>query len=122
MAVMSPIQPTQSTFLPSSKVCRRLPGKQIAHCERHPKEELVVATMSNIQNSTFNHFTPREDAHCEELSWKPLPKTQKALILHGLRQPYTITNVHAVPPTFNTNELVIKICAIGLNPIDWKSV
>ncbi|KAF2765583.1 GroES-like protein [Teratosphaeria nubilosa] len=53
-------------------------------------------------------------------SW--LPQYQQALVLHGLRQPYTWTSTHPVPEALRPDELVVKIEAVGLNPIDWKSV
>ncbi|KAJ5504586.1 Alcohol dehydrogenase superfamily zinc-type [Penicillium fimorum] len=51
-----------------------------------------------------------------------MPKSQIALVLHGLRQPYTLTPAHSVPVVSRPDEMMIKIQAIGLNLIDWKSV
>ncbi|KAJ5972591.1 Alcohol dehydrogenase superfamily zinc-type [Penicillium vulpinum] len=51
-----------------------------------------------------------------------VPTSQIALVLQGLRQPYTLTPAHPVPLVSHPDELMIKIHAIGLNPIDWKSV
>lgn len=51
-----------------------------------------------------------------------LPTQQRALLLHGIRERFVLTERHAVPETREPNELVVKIQAIGLNPVDWKSV
>lgn len=51
-----------------------------------------------------------------------LPAKQKAVLLHGIRERFRLKNDHEVPETKNAHELVVKIQAIGLNPVDWKSV
>lgn len=50
------------------------------------------------------------------------PKHQKALVLHGLRQPFSLSEEYKVPERKSSDELVVRVHAIGLNPIDWKSV
>ncbi|CAG9983000.1 unnamed protein product [Clonostachys byssicola] len=55
-------------------------------------------------------------------SFSYIPKYQKAMILHGIRQPYELTDEHPVPVPSQPDELVVKLYALGLNPIDWKSV
>lgn len=52
---------------------------------------------------------------------EPLPRYQSALLLNKLREPYTLSEQHEVPELSNQNEVLIKIQAIGLNPIDWKA-
>lgn len=48
-------------------------------------------------------------------------KTSKAVVLHSKSGPYTV--VHDWPrPRIGPKELLIKVHAIGLNPIDWKCV
>lgn len=47
---------------------------------------------------------------------------QRALILRGPKQRYELVEDWALPPLRNSNEVLIRIEAIGLNPIDWKSV
>lgn len=51
-----------------------------------------------------------------------LPRQQKALLLHGIRERFALTEDHEVPETTGPHELVVKIQAVGLNPVDWKSV
>ncbi|KAK4613630.1 Trans-enoyl reductase [Fulvia fulva] len=50
-----------------------------------------------------------------------IPSHQKALLLHELRQPF-VKQDHAVPQINGPEEILIEVQAIGLNPIDWKSV
>ncbi|USP77307.1 hypothetical protein yc1106_04581 [Curvularia clavata] len=49
------------------------------------------------------------------------PHRQHALLLHAARQPYDLATSHATPEVKFANELLIKVEAIGLNPIDWKA-
>ncbi|RAH46240.1 zinc-binding alcohol dehydrogenase family protein [Aspergillus brunneoviolaceus CBS 621.78] len=46
--------------------------------------------------------------------------TQSALLLHGIGQEYTLVTDHAIPSILGEEEILVKIQAIGLNPIDWK--
>lgn len=50
-----------------------------------------------------------------------VPDTQTVLLLHGPRQPYTVTDDYAVPQLRHDGELLVRTQAIGLNPIDWKA-
>ncbi|XP_014558476.1 hypothetical protein COCVIDRAFT_94621 [Bipolaris victoriae FI3] len=49
------------------------------------------------------------------------PSEQHALLLHAARQPYDLSTSHATPTIKLGNELLIRVEAIGLNPIDWKA-
>ena len=49
------------------------------------------------------------------------PEQQSALLLHAIRQPYQVASNRAVPEIQNDTELLVKVTAAGLNPIDWKS-
>jgi NADPH:quinone reductase-like Zn-dependent oxidoreductase len=42
--------------------------------------------------------------------------------LHGHRQRYILVDDWPLPRLEKSNEVLIRIKAIGLNPIDWKSV
>lgn len=50
-----------------------------------------------------------------------VPPAQSALLLHAIRQPYSVTDDHEVPLLRSESELLIKVKAVGLNPIDWKA-
>ncbi|KAF4153800.1 hypothetical protein CNMCM6936_009538 [Aspergillus lentulus] len=45
---------------------------------------------------------------------------QSALLLKGIGEPYTLVADHDVPTVSHKDEILVKIMAIGLNPIDWK--
>lgn len=51
-----------------------------------------------------------------------LPEVQRALLLHALREPFQLKEDYKVPEIASADDIVVKISAIGLNPIDWKSV
>lgn len=51
-----------------------------------------------------------------------LPRQQQALLLHGIRERFALEDNHLVPDTRAPDELIVKVQAIGLNPVDWKSV
>jgi hypothetical protein len=49
------------------------------------------------------------------------PEQQSALLLHAIRQPYEVAVDRAVPEIQHDFELLVKVTAVGLNPIDWKA-
>ncbi|CAK3903054.1 Alcohol dehydrogenase superfamily, zinc-type [Lecanosticta acicola] len=51
-----------------------------------------------------------------------LPRKQKALLLHAVRESFQLKEDHQMHEIENPDDLVVRIKAIGLNPIDWKSV
>jgi hypothetical protein len=51
----------------------------------------------------------------------PTGKLQKALIV-ARKGAYEIVDDYAIPELQNEDEVMIRSCAVGLNPIDWKSV
>lgn len=53
---------------------------------------------------------------------KEIPDVQRVLLLRELRQRFFVVEDYPVPKTRRSEELVVKIQAIGLNPVDWKSV
>ena len=50
-----------------------------------------------------------------------IPETQSALLLHAPRQPYELDTHQPLPRIESDHELLVKVSAIGLNPIDWKA-
>lgn len=50
-----------------------------------------------------------------------VPETQSILLLYAPKQPYTVVDNYPVPKLKNEDEVLVKTCAIGLNPIDWKA-
>ncbi|KAF1925019.1 GroES-like protein [Didymella exigua CBS 183.55] len=77
--------------------------------QNDPREEAVDAER------------PREDQFQRSAVDGARPEQQSALLLHAIRQPYEVASDHAVPEIQNDTELLVKVTAAGLNPIDWKS-
>ncbi|PYI03244.1 oxidoreductase [Aspergillus sclerotiicarbonarius CBS 121057] len=46
--------------------------------------------------------------------------TQSALLLKGVGEQYTLVTDHAIPAITKKDEILVKIQAVGLNPVDWK--
>lgn len=46
---------------------------------------------------------------------------QNALLLHAPKQRYQLASKHEIPSLKNNREMLVKVHAIGLNPIDWKA-
>ncbi|PGH27889.1 hypothetical protein AJ80_00439 [Polytolypa hystricis UAMH7299] len=46
---------------------------------------------------------------------------QEVLLLHAPKQRYQHTERHQIPLPKNEREMLVKVQAIGLNPIDWKA-
>jgi NADPH:quinone reductase-like Zn-dependent oxidoreductase len=45
---------------------------------------------------------------------------QDVLLIHGPGQGYKLTQNHCIPELESENEILVKVIAVGLNPIDWK--
>jgi hypothetical protein len=50
-----------------------------------------------------------------------LTRKQNALVLHAVNERYILVADHAVPLITHDDEILVKVNAIGLNPIDWKA-
>lgn len=57
----------------------------------------------------------------EEPPLPRVPTTQTALLLYHPRTQYALTPKHQTPRLRFADEVLIKVHAIGLNPIDWKA-
>ncbi|KAJ0413459.1 chaperonin 10-like protein [Aspergillus carlsbadensis] len=80
--------------------------------EKHPvicHEELLIEQRENA----------RLTSRTVQTTHTPSP-TQRALLLHAAQQPYALVTDHAIPTLLHKDEILIKVTAIGLNPIDWK--
>ena len=49
-----------------------------------------------------------------------IPDSQNQLLLHGIREAYRVESSRQIPGIKDVDEVLIKIHAISLNPIDWK--
>ncbi|KAF2279436.1 GroES-like protein [Westerdykella ornata] len=50
-----------------------------------------------------------------------IPQQQSVLLLRAIRQPYELNPNYRVPELQHEHELLVKVSAVGLNPIDWKA-
>jgi hypothetical protein len=58
--------------------------------------------------------------HSDETTTE-IPDTQSALLLHAIRQPYELKEGYPTPKVLRDEELLVRVTAVGLNPIDWKA-
>jgi hypothetical protein len=58
--------------------------------------------------------------HSDETTTE-VPDTQSALLLRAIRQPYELEEGYPTPKVLGDDELLVKVTAVGLNPIDWKA-
>lgn len=75
----------------------------------------VTITHSSAQDHQYGRRLKRADSGIY------LPEVQSQLLLHAARQPYSVEHGSKIPELQNSDELLVEIHAIGLNPIDWKS-
>ncbi|KAL3440522.1 chaperonin 10-like protein [Aspergillus insuetus] len=75
-------------------------------------EELLIEQRQNA-------WTTSRAVQTTQTANTPSP-TQRALLLHAAQQPYSLVTDHAMPTLLHKDEILIKVTAIGLNPIDWK--
>jgi hypothetical protein len=61
-----------------------------------------------------------QQPHISQKSIESLPQSQTQVLLYEARTPYEIAHSRDLPIT-SPGELLVKVQAIGLNPIDWKS-
>ncbi|KAL4952631.1 oxidoreductase [Aspergillus filifer] len=47
--------------------------------------------------------------------------SQQALLLKAVNKEYTLVKDHAVPKLLHPDEILIRVAAVGLNPVDWKA-
>lgn len=69
---------------------------------------------------TISSKKRRRDGFTPELEEK-LGRHQEVLLLHGPKQRYVHTKDYEIPVPKDEKEMLVKIQAIGLNPIDWKA-
>ncbi|PLN84789.1 oxidoreductase [Aspergillus taichungensis] len=78
-------------------------------------------TISSLEKPSVVHKEIYEP-HDRYIARDPIrrsPSTQRALLLQAAREQYTLVHDHAIPDPAH-GEILVKIVAIGLNPVDWK--
>ncbi|KAI5212731.1 hypothetical protein AUEXF2481DRAFT_83484 [Aureobasidium subglaciale EXF-2481] len=79
----------------------------------HTKTTVVSQTSQDLVEKTRRADSPLEDG---------LPYQQSIALLHAARERLVFTEGYPVPLPKTEDELVVEIKAIGLNPVDWKSI
>lgn len=84
--------------------------------EREIRRKEVYTETAEIKSSDTE-----QNAVIPVLVDNQLATTQNALLLHAIKEKYTLVTDHAVPSILHQDEILIEVSAIGLNPIDWKA-
>jgi Alcohol dehydrogenase GroES-like domain len=58
--------------------------------------------------------------HDEKETARLLSSDQSVLLIHGPGEEYKLTENQCIPEQESDHEILIKVLAVGLNPIDWK--
>ncbi|KAI4650940.1 hypothetical protein J4E93_003297 [Alternaria ventricosa] len=86
---------------------------------------LQVKRTRSITAASSQEATSKRRKTIEQVQQKgkeeTLPAVQSALKLHAIRQPYEVSADHLLPSIQHDSELLVKVQAVGLNPIDWKA-
>ncbi|KAJ8114822.1 hypothetical protein OPT61_g3384 [Boeremia exigua] len=87
-----------------------------------PKSISKPPTISTAENAAIDNTAIKiQDQFQRNTVEETHPERQSALLLHAIRQPYAVAIDYAVPEIQDDTELLVKVTAAGLNPIDWKS-
>lgn len=119
MALLAPsiMTTTTSTYLQLDEV------KENNHIFLHGKsnDTANVITYENIiQEEEQQGALIHSEAKSKPQHQHQEPK-QSVLLIKGIREQYTLVTDHAIPSILHKGEILVKVVAIGLNPIDWKA-
>lgn len=81
--------------------------------------EVLTEEESRQLMESMNHPFTRH-VHDEEETARLLSSDQSVLLIHGPGKEYTLTRNRLIPEQKADHEILIKVLAIGLNPVDWK--
>ncbi|KAJ6064335.1 hypothetical protein N7499_013015 [Penicillium canescens] len=73
-----------------------------------------------LYTESISDFTNDTTSKSEAPSPRSEVSRQSVLLLKGAREQYSLVNDHAIPSVLHQGEILVKVLAIGLNPIDWK--
>ncbi|KAJ5172717.1 hypothetical protein N7492_005310 [Penicillium capsulatum] len=73
--------------------------------------------VSSPQNTTVLSSTTAQN---QSAAHSQVEARQRVLLLKGAREQYTLVDNHNIPSVLHPGEILVKVLAIGLNPIDWK--
>lgn len=103
----------------------QLDEKSHSHHQRdHSDIDRHIFFLSRASDATYNNVPAPSDYDLKSESNSRRQQIQEpkqnALVLRAAREQYTLVTDHAIPPILHKGEILIKVVAIGLNPIDWK--
>ena len=85
-----------------------------------------AAKLSQVETSVDSPTIPDSTHEKTRRADSPLeggqPSKQDVALVYAARQRLVLTQAYPVPLPNTDNELVVEIRAIGLNPVDWKSM
>lgn len=89
--------------------------------EEKKLKQLEKQTQSHASRKDSKQDLQEEESfHRRDLKDDDLSPSQTILLLHGKGQSYSLTHDYSVPVP-KEDEILIRVDAIGLNPIDWKA-
>ena len=88
-----------------------------------PIDKISSGMSSSLENSSEVSLSSIEqEKPVSQDTAEAVSQTQQhALLLHGPRQQYQLTDRHPVPTVKTEHDMLVKVKLIGLNPIDWKA-
>ncbi|THW17036.1 GroES-like protein [Aureobasidium pullulans] len=89
----------------------------------HPRTTDLSQIETEVSNSQNNsNATEEKLRRADSPLENGLPFQQNIALLHAARERLVYTQDYPVPLPKTDDELVVEIRAIGLNPVDWKSI
>ncbi|KAJ5565718.1 Polyketide synthase enoylreductase [Penicillium sp. DV-2018c] len=74
----------------------------------------------NLYSESISDYSNESISESESTSPRSEVSRQKVLLLKGPREQYALVDDHAIPSVLHEGEILVKVLAIGLNPVDWK--
>ena len=88
----------------------------------HPHATGLSQTETTINPIAGPDETSGKNRRADSPLENGLPFQQDVALLQAARQRLVLTQAYPVPQPKTDDELVVEIRAIGLNPVDWKSM
>ncbi|CAD0082226.1 unnamed protein product [Aureobasidium vineae] len=88
----------------------------------HPYAPELSQTKTTIDSPTSMNATRAKGRRADSPLESELPLQQNVALLQAARERLVLTQAYPVPSPIKDDELVVEIRAIGLNPVDWKSM
>ncbi|KAJ5671194.1 hypothetical protein N7507_000321 [Penicillium longicatenatum] len=108
MALVAPSIMSTTTCLQLEELSnKQSPFHRCIYSESRFQHSIPTTTHTKVDEQTSTLITPLE-------------AKQRVLLLRAAREQYTLVDNHHVPSILHPGEVLVKVLAIGLNPIDWK--